>query len=301
MYKLPKIEELLEAGVHFGHQVRRGHPRMKPFIYGARDGVHIIDLTKSDKYLKEACEFVENLGKQGKVLLFVGTKKQARPIVEELAKKLEAPYMVERWIGGFLTNFDEIQKNVKKLKELKEAKEKGELKKYTKKEQLLIDRKISKLEKDFAGVMDLVVLPDAIFVTDAVSDNIAVREASRIKIPVVALADSNSDPTLVDYPIPGNDDAIKSIKILVEAIASAYGEGKKEAGRKADKEVKRLEKEATKSASAKASLDSARDKSADKEGIDEELKVDPDSIGVEVAAAEEMVEKKAVKDAERVV
>lgn len=280
MYKLPALQELLEAGVHFGHQVRRGHPRMRPYIYGARDGVHIIDLTKSAQLLKEACEFVYSLAKEGKIILFVGTKKQAKPIVEELAKKLGAPYLCQRWIGGFLTNFEEIGKNIKKLKELKEQREKGELSKYTKKEQLLIDRKIQKLEKDFAGVMDLTTLPDAIFVTDAVSENIAIREANRMKVKVVAIADSNCDPSQIDYPVPGNDDAIKSIKILVETIATAYEEGKKEAGKAAEKLVKKA------SASVKTS--------ADKEEVPEELKE-------EVAEVEEKIEKEAVKEAERVV
>lgn len=280
MYKLPTLQELLEAGVHFGHQVRRGHPRMKPYIYGARDGVHIIDLTQSEKYLKEACEFVYNLGKEGKILLFAGTKKQARPIIEELAKGLEAPYLIERWMGGFLTNFEEIKKRIKLLKDLKSQKEKGELAKYTKKEQLLIDRKMDHLQKDFQGVMDLVGLPDAIFVVDAVSDNIAIREANRLGIKVVAIADSNCNVSEIDYPIPGNDDAIKSIKILVETVANAYGEGKKEAGKiKVAKEKKEAE-------------DKVKAEEADKvaAGLEEE-----------VAAAEEMVEKKAVKDAERVV
>ncbi|MBI3103433.1 30S ribosomal protein S2 [Candidatus Daviesbacteria bacterium] len=278
MYKLPTLQELLEAGVHFGHQVRRGHPRMKPYIYGVREGVHVIDLTKSETYLKEACEFVYNLGKDGKVLLFVGTKKQARPIVEELAKKLAAPYLVERWMGGFLTNFDEIKKRIKLLKEYKEQKEKGELEKYTKKEQLLLGRKMEKLEKDFRGVMDLGGLPDAIFVVDAVSDNIAVREVNRLGIKVVALADSNCNVSEIDYPIPGNDDAIKSIKILTEAVASAYEEGKKEASKiKVAKEKKEVE-----------------DLKKTEEVVSEE-------IVQEVAEAEEMVEKKAVKDSERVV
>ncbi len=277
MYKLPTLEELLEAGVHFGHQVRRGHPRMRPYIYGAKEGVHIIDLTQSDKLLQEACEFVYNLGKEGKVLLFVGTKKQAKPIVEELAKELQAPYLSERWMGGFLTNFEEIKKNIKKLKEYLEQKEKGELSKYTKKEQLLLDRKMAKLKKDFAGVMDLDILPDAIFVVDAVTDNIAVREANRLGIKVVAIADSNSDPTQIDYSIPGNDDAIKSIKILVEAVAGAYGEGKK-------------------SYSAKASRDKEAAEKA--KGSEEVL---PEELKEEVAEAEEMVEKKAVKEAGRIV
>lgn len=275
MYKLPTLEELLEAGVHFGHQVRRGHPRMKPYIYGAKEGVHIIDLTKSEQLLKEACEFVFNLGKEGKVLLFVGTKKQAKPIVEELAKSLQAPYLVARWMGGFLTNFEEIKKNIKKLKEFLEQKEKGELTKYTKKEQLLMERKMAKLQRDFAGVMDFPVLPDAIFVADAVSDNIAVREAKRLGIKVVAIADSNADPTQIDYLIPGNDDAIKSIKILVSSVAGAYGEGKK-------------------SHSAKAS----RDKEAAEAAVTDQ---EPEELKVEVAEAEEMVEKKAVKEAEKVV
>lgn len=279
MYKLPTLQELLEAGVHFGHQVRRGHPRMRPYIYGAREGVSVIDLTQSEKYLKEACEFIYNSGKEGKVLLFVGTKKQARSIVEELAKKLEAPYLVERWIGGFLTNFSEISKNIKKLKEYLEQKQKGELSKYTKKEQLLLERKMGKLQKDFAGVMNLSGLPDAIFVVDAVSDNIAIREANRLNIKVVAIADSNCDPTEIDYPIPGNDDAMKSINILVSAVAEAYDEGKKEANKEQEKLAKKEEKEAAKK-------------------TDDDI---PDELKVEVAEAEEMVEKKAVKDAERVV
>src|SRR3989344_4736541 len=216
---------------------------MKPYIYGAREGVHIIDLTQSEKYLKEACEAVYNFGQMGKVLLFVGTKKQAREIIEDLAKKVEAPYLTQRWIGGFLTNFEEVKKNIKKLKELKEQKEKGQLSKYTKKEQLLIDRKAAKLERDLAGALNLETLPDAIFVVDAVSDNIAIREANRLGIKVVALSDSNADPSKIDYPIPGNDDAIKSIKILCEVVAEAYGEGKKDAGKQAEKAAKAAEDE----------------------------------------------------------
>lgn len=282
MYKLPSLQELLEAGVHFGHQVRRGHPRMKPYIYGAREGVHVIDLTQSEKYLKEACEFVYDLGKSGKVLLFVGTKKQAKPIIEELAKELQAPYLAERWMGGFLTNFEQMQKNIKILKGYLEQKEKGQLSKYTKKEQLLLERKMNKLQKDFAGVMDLDKLPDAIFVVDAVSDNIAIREANRLNIKVVSIADSNSDPTEIDYPIPGNDDAIKSIKVLVGAVAGAYAEGKKEAGKAAAKEAEKVEK--------------AKRKAEEK--TEEEI---AEGLKAEVAAAEEMVEKEAVKESERVV
>ncbi|OGE19470.1 30S ribosomal protein S2 [Candidatus Daviesbacteria bacterium RIFCSPLOWO2_02_FULL_41_8] len=281
MYKLPTLQELLEAGVHFGHQVRRGHPRMRPYIYGAREGVHVIDLTQSEKYLKEACEFVYELGKSGKVLLLVGTKKQAKPIIEELAKEVEAPYLVARWMGGFLTNFEQMQKNMKILKNYLEEKEKGKLSKYTKKEQLLLERKMLKLQKDFAGVMDFNKVPDAVFVVDAVSDNIAIREANRLNIPVVAIADTNSDPTEISYLIPGNDDAIKSIKVLVGAIASAYGEGKKEAGKAAVKEAEKAEKSKEKEKKAETEI--------------------AETLQVEVAVAEEMVEKKAVKEAERVI
>lgn len=279
MIKTPSLQELLEAGVHFGHKLSRSNPRMKQYIYGAREGVQIIDLVKSEELLKEACNFVYELGKSNGRLLFVGTKKQARPLVEEAAKAVEAPYLSERWIGGFFTNFDELLKTIKKLKELKEAKEKGTLSKYTKKEQLLIDRKIAKLERNFKGVGGLETVPEAIFIVDTVSDHTAAMESNKMGIKVVAIADSNSDPSLIDYPIPGNDDAIKSIKILISAVAQAYGEGKSEAGKIAVKEAAKQEKEAAKEA-AKA-LE-----------VDEKLKD-------EVAAAEEAVEKKALEESER--
>ncbi len=295
MYKLPTLQELLEAGVHFGHQVRRGHPRMKHFIFGAKDGVHIIDLTKAEPYLKTACEYVYELGKNGKVLLFVGTKKQARPIVEEAAKKLNSPYMTFRWMGGFLTNFEEIKKRIKLLKDLKAAKEKGELAaKYTKKEQLLLDRKMEKLQHDFSGVMEMSVMPDALFVIDAVTDNIAVKEANRLGIPVIAIADSNCNISEIDQPIPGNDDAIKSISILVTAVADAYEVGKKEAG---EAEAKRVEKEAKDEEKRKADEVKMKVKVESKEVED---KLD-EQLVEEVAAAEEIIEKKAVKDSERIV
>ncbi|MBI2017666.1 30S ribosomal protein S2 [Candidatus Daviesbacteria bacterium] len=278
-YKLPTLQELLVAGVHFGHQVRRGHPRMKPYIYGAKDGVHIIDLTKTEKLLKETAEALYNFGKEGKTLLLVGTKKQARAIIEEAAQKAGAPYLTERWVGGFLTNFDEVFKNIKKLKELKEQKEKGQLKKYTKKEQLLISRKIEKLEQVYKGCLNMEVLPGGVFVADAVTDEIATKEAGRLGIKVFAIADSNADPTRLDHFVTGNDDAIKSIKILVECLIEAYSEGKKEAGKIAEKaEQKRL--------------------SDEKKAADEEL---PEEIKMEVAAAEEQVEKAAVKESEKIV
>ncbi len=281
-YAIPTLQELLEAGVHFGHQVRRGHPRMKPYLYGAREGVHIIDLTSSEKLLKEACEYAYNLGQANRLLLFVGTKKQAKPIIEETAKKLDSPYMAERWIGGFLTNFDEISKNIKKLKELSEQKTKGQLSKYTKKEQLLLDRQMIKLQKNFAGVMDLTGMPDAMYVIDTVAESTAVKEAKKMGIKVVAIADSNSDPNYIDYPIPGNDDAIKSIQIITKAIADAYEVGKKQAKGQADEAAAKAVKEAQVGAAADGKVDDGVVRTAD-----------------EIAAAEEALEKKAVEDASR--
>lgn len=272
--QIPSLQELLQAGVHFGHQVRRSHPKMHPFLYGARDGVHIIDLVQSEKGLREACEYLRNLGQGGGTLLLVGTKKQAQSVVQEVAQKIGASYLTERWIGGFLTNFEEIAKNIKKLKTLLEQKEKGEFQKFTKKEQLLLERKITKLEKDLRGVMDLESIPDAIFVVDAQKGYTALKEAQRVGVKVVAIVDSNADPSLVDFPIPGNDDAIKSIKIIVETAASAYGEGLKEVGKKKTKEGKKP-----------------------KEVVEE--KEVPEEVAEEVAEAEEETEKEVVEESER--
>ncbi len=277
MLNIPTLEQLLEAGVHFGHQVRRGNPGMKKYVYGAREGVHIIDLTISEKLLKEACEYLYNLGKSGGVLLIIGTKKQAKPIVEGWAKKLNTPYVTQRWIGGLFTNFAEISKNLKKLKDLKSQQEKGELSKFTKKEQLLISRKIGKMERDFGGVLDMAFIPEVVFIIDTVNENTAVKECLAKGVKIVALADSNCDPSVMDYPIPGNDDAIKSIKILVDTALSAYGQGLKQADKNALKKKQKEEQQGLKEAEDLA-------------------KVDED-----ILKAEEQIEKEAVKEAERVV
>jgi small subunit ribosomal protein S2 len=285
MSKIPSLQDLLEAGVHFGHKVSRGNPRMSPYIYGAREGVHIIDLTLSEKMLKEAANFAESLGKEGKSLLFVGTKKQAQEIIEESAKSVGAPYLSNKWVGGFLTNFEEISKNILKLKEIKEQKEKGTLKKYTKKEQLLITRRANDLQKVLGGVAELDKLPDAVFILDANKDAGAVREANRVGVKIIAVTDTNSDPTLVDYPIPANDDAIKSIKIMVDTITKAFEEGQQAAGKKAEKDAADAEK-----------VKAAAVAKEEKKSVEEEL---PEEIIEEVAAAEEIVEKKSLEDSER--
>ena len=224
------MEELLEAGVHFGHQVRRGNPKMRQYIYGARDGVHIIDLAFSESLLKEAAQAVFEMGKNGKVMLLVGTKKQAREIIESLAKEVDTPYLTSRWVGGMLTNFDEIKKNLNKLNELKELRAKGELSKYTKKEQLLISRKLEKYDVELGGISSLDKVPDAMFIVDTPAEMTAVKEGARMGIKLIGFSDTNSDPNLMDFPIPANDDGIKSIKIIAETVIRAYGEGKEAAG-----------------------------------------------------------------------
>lgn len=278
MIDLPDMQKLLEAGVHFGHRVRRGNPHMQKYIFGARDGVHIIDLAKSEEKLKEAANFAFELGQRGATLLIVGTKKQSKELIKTLANEAEAAYLTERWVGGMLTNFDEIRKNIKKLTDLKEEKIKGELSRYTKKEQLLIDRKLQKFDRELGGVANLTKLPDAVFVIDTASDFIAVKEANRVGVKVVGLSDTNSDPDFVDYPIPANDDGIKSIKLICQTIIKAFIEGQKKAKSLKDKaekaEAKRVEKEALKK--------------------DEEEKI-PD----EVASLEEEIEIKTLEESER--
>lgn len=270
---VPTMQDLLEAGVHFGHQVRRGHPRMQEYIFGVRDGVHIINLEDSEKLLQEACAVAYKLGEEGKVLLFIGTKKQAQSITKELANKIGAPYVDYKWMAGILTNFEEMRRNIKKLQDLQDKQGKGELSHYTKKEQLLITRKLEKFEIEYGGVVKMEVLPDALFMIDSVAEKTALAEAIRIKIPVIAVCDSNSNPALVDYPIPGNDDATKSIKILTEPIANSYEEGLK-----------------------KSRVVKVEGKKEDSSGEAQEV-ISP----VEVAVLEEVVEKEVIKDSKAIV
>lgn len=215
------LQQLLEAGCHFGHQARRWNPAMKKYIYGERDGVHIFDLVKTKEGLDGAVAFVKQLKKEGKTVLFIGTKRQAQGIIKETAMKLGMPYLIQRWIGGILTNHEQIWKRVLKMKDLKAKRESGELKKYTKREQLLIDREIAQLEKFFGGVAGMEKQPDALFVVDSHREEVAVREAKRMGIPVIAMVDTNGDPDQADYVIPVNDDAVKSIELIVGAVADA--------------------------------------------------------------------------------
>ncbi|MBI3341782.1 30S ribosomal protein S2 [Candidatus Curtissbacteria bacterium] len=233
---MPSMQELLEAGVHFGHQVRRWNPKMNQYIFSAREGIHIIDLAKTVAKLQESVDFVKKIAEDGGVILFLASKKQARAIVEEEAKRVGAKYVTERWIGGLLTNFEQSTRNIKKLADLKAKKESGEFKERTKKENLMIDRDIAKLERLYGGVWDMEKLPDVLFVIDVKKEENACREAKNKGIPVVAICDTNANLSLVDYAIPGNDDATRAIAIQVKAIADAYAEGHEVYEKKAAKE-----------------------------------------------------------------
>lgn len=228
--KVPTMQDLLEAGSHFGHKVSRGNPRMKRYVYGARDGVQIIDLAKTEELLKVATEKAYQLGKDGKVLLLIGTKKQSQELIRALAKEADTYYLVQKWVKGLFTNFEEIRKNIKKLLDLKEKQLKNQLTHYTKREQLFMARKVNKFEYELGGVAVMEKLPDAIFVVDGVADKIAIKEARETGVKVLGLSDTNADPMTFDYPIPANDDGIKSIKLICETVIGAYIEGKKEAG-----------------------------------------------------------------------
>jgi small subunit ribosomal protein S2 len=222
------LKELLEAGAHFGHQTRRWNPKMKPYIYGARGGVHIMDLTLTGKLLKEATDFAKEVSSNGGKVLLVGTKRQAAPVVKEIAEKYGLPFVTERWLGGMLTNFRTIRLQVQRLKKLEAGMESGDFAaKYNKKELLDFTNEIASLERIFGGIKHMDGLPGAVFVVDVPNEGIAVAESRKLGLPVIAIVDSNADPDLVDYKIPANDDAIKAVRVITNAIAEAAADGAK--------------------------------------------------------------------------
>ena len=235
------IKELLEAGVHFGHQSSRWNPKMRKYIFAERNGIHIIDLKKTAVLLEAARQAVRELTLEGDRVLFVCTKRQLRGIVEQEADRSASLYVTERWLGGMLTNFQTIRKQIRRLKELERGQEENAFEFYTKKERLLLDREREKLDKYFAGVKDMSRLPGAIFVVDARRETIAVKEAHRLGIPVIAIADTNADPDLIDYPIPGNDDAIRSVGLITKAIADAVEAAKREVPEDERRRVEEME------------------------------------------------------------
>jgi small subunit ribosomal protein S2 len=219
------MKELLEAGVHFGHQTKRWNPKMKEFIFGERNGIYIIDLQKTLKMFKEASKFVQDLAADGKTVLFVGTKRQAQDAIAEEAKRCGMFYVNQRWLGGLLTNWVTVQKSVKRLKELDEMSTDGRYELLPKKEVIKLERERKHLEANLSGIKNMNRLPDAIFVIDSNKEQIAVREARKLGIPVVAVVDTNCDPTEVDYVIPGNDDALRAIRLFTTKIADSAAEG----------------------------------------------------------------------------
>jgi small subunit ribosomal protein S2 len=219
------LQELLEAGVHFGHQTRRWNPNMRRFIFGELDGIHIIDLLQTEALLENARRFAGELASGGGTILFVGTKKQARDTIQEWADKTKMPYVNKRWLGGLLTNFNTMSGRIARLHQLNEWKEEGKLALLPTKERMKMEAELAKLEFNLGGVRDMDRLPDAVFVTDLKTEEIAVHEAARLRIPIIGLVDTNCDPTPVDYVIPGNDDAIRSCQLIIGTIGSAVEEG----------------------------------------------------------------------------
>ena len=220
------MTQLLEAGVHFGHRTRRWNPKMKPYIYGERKGIYIIDLQKTLKLTEEAYNFVLNKAKEGAEFLFVGTKRQAQQIIEDESKRCGAFYVNNRWLGGLMTNFETIKTRIKKLKEYEEMEENGELAKLPKKEQSVIRKKLDKLRKNLNGVKEMKEVPSVLFVVDPKKEEIAVAEANKLGIKVIGIADTNCDPDVIDYLVPGNDDAIRAIQLIANTIGNAILEGR---------------------------------------------------------------------------
>ncbi|WP_373073795.1 30S ribosomal protein S2 [Sulfurimonas sp.] len=220
------MKDLLECGVHFGHQTRRWNPKMKKYIFGVRKNIYIIDLQKTLRYFRNTYQIVVDAAAEGQTVLFVGTKKQARVSVRDAAISCGMPYVDNRWLGGMLTNFPTIQKSIRKLDVIEDMQENGQIDLLTKKEALMLSRQKEKLEQYFGGIRNMKTLPDMMFVVDAVKEHTAVLEANRLGIKVVAPLDTNCDPDVIDYPIPGNDDAIRSIQLFCKEMAEAINEGK---------------------------------------------------------------------------
>ena len=231
-------QELLEAGVHFGHLTRKWNPRMAPYIFMEQNGIHIIDLKKTESKLEEAKAAAKNIARSGRRVLFVATKKQAKEIVAAEAKRANMPFTTQRWLGGMLTNFQTVRKSIKRMQNIDKMATDGTFDRINKKERLMFDREKAKLQMILGGIEDMTKLPGAIFMVDVKREHIAVSEATRLGIPTIALVDTNSDPTVVDYAIPGNDDASKSIYLIVREIADAIIEGSQERKReKSEEEV----------------------------------------------------------------
>jgi small subunit ribosomal protein S2 len=239
------MKQLLEAGVHFGHQTRRWDPRMAEYIFQARNGIHIIDLQKASKKIDEAYEFIKEQSEEGKTVLFVGTKKQAQECMKEAAIKCGMYYVDQRWLGGMLTNFDTIQKRIQRLKDLETMEQDGTFDVLPKKEVILLKKEMDKLEKNLGGIKEMKELPGVIFLVDPKKERIAILEAKKLNIPVVGIVDTNCNPEDLDYPIPGNDDAIRAVKLIADVMANAVIEGRQGESFEAEMPVQEETEEAT--------------------------------------------------------
>ncbi len=289
-----QMKELLEAGVHFGHQTRRWNPKMKPYIFGKRNGIHIVDLQKTLHHFEDAAGFIRDLATNGRNVLFVGTKRQAQDAIREEAERCGMFYMNHRWLGGTMTNFKTIRKSIQKFKEIEKTlgNEESHL---TKKEVIRLERQRRKMDRAFGGIKDMENLPDALFVVDTVHEHIAIKEANRLGIPVVAVVDTNSDPEEVDFPIPGNDDAIRAIRLFTSRIADNVLEGLNLAD-------ERFVGEEGKAAAAEKELDGGVEVAAAAvladELMAEEIADEDELVGEEFAAADASIEEAAELDGE---
>jgi small subunit ribosomal protein S2 len=272
------MKQLLEAGVHFGHQTKRWNPKMKEYIFGERNGIYIIDLQRSLKLFKNAIQFVLDLGAQGKTVLFLGTKRQAQEVIQEESQRCGMYYVNQRWLGGLLTNFVTIQKSIKKLRDLDAMRANGQYDLFSKKEIARYERERKKLEKNLSGIKEMATLPDALFVIDTKKEAIAIQEARKLSIPIIGVADTNCDPDEINYIIPGNDDALRAIRLITATIAQAYLEGRamyeaqqKELAEQMEKQrqLQAQQAAAAREAAARAAAESAARKAAEgKEAID---------------------------------
>ena len=299
------IEDLLKAGTHFGHLTSRWNPKMKPYIFMKRNGIYIINLNHTQKYLDEAADAVARFSRRGKKILFTGTKKQAQETIRKHASECGSPYVVERWLGGTLTNFATIRRSIRRMEDLIKMEEDGTLDQLKKKERLMKGREREKLQKILTGVQDMARLPGALFVVDIRREHIAVKEAKKLHIPIIAIVDTNCDPDLVDFPIPANDDALKSIELITSVIAGAVIEGQKdreiqEAAIKAEKEKVQQEKAQKKEAAIKAEKEKVQQEEAaikaEKEKVQQEKVEEKEAASkadTEKGQQEKVEEKKA--------
>lgn len=283
-----KFQALLDAGVHFGHLKRKWNPEMAPYIHGERKGIHVIDLNKTIVKLDEACKIARQLAKSGKKILFVATKKQAKEIVAEKAASVNMPYITERWSGGMLTNFATIKKAIRKMSNIDKMKENGTLDTLSKREQLQVARQREKLEKNLGSIADMHKMPAALFLVDIHNEEIAVKEAKRLGLRTIAIVDTNSNPNEVDHPIPGNDDATKSIEVILEHITNAIKEGLSE--KKADTTKKEKEKKAAEEAE-QAVIDAKAPKAEETKPV-KDVKSSEEAEAEEVEASEKSEESK---------